>query len=215
MRWGRKDAFPGADGSTITPANGNNANAETKTIYGPDGNDVLDEDVDGYKRIEVQQITQEQSNTINYAIKNPLTYIYSQTKPNDWYASDNMYQNDGLWNDGKSYKSTYDPCPTHWRVPSDGTWEDFNAITMPMFGSETNVSNGRLYNQQGWYPLMGRRYSLSGMLCLAGNCCYYWSSSVAADEGTALSFHVYPGNTMGPSYASHRCIGYAVRCVQE
>ena len=75
--WGRKDCFPGADGSTITQVTGADPNAETISIYDADGNTELTEDGTGYRKINITT-----SGVINgttsmiYSVKNPLTFIY-------------------------------------------------------------------------------------------------------------------------------------------
>ena len=212
--WGRKDCFPGADGSTITQVTGADPNAETISIYDADGNTELTEDGTGYRKINITT-----SGVINvttsmiYSVKNPLTFIYNTTTPYDWYATLAINQDNTLWGDG-SIKSTYDPCPKGWRVPTDAskTYGDFSTVTMTLSGSGTNVANGRKYIHMGWFPAAGYRNFNSGVFGVVGSigCCR--SASISGTDARHLRFDM---SDVNPGYTNYRAWALSVRCVQE
>lgn len=205
--WGRKDCFPGADGSTI------GSTIKTIPIYDDNGQS-LSEGSTGVKLIDITTSGVLNGNISQvYAIKNSMTYIYATTSPSDWYTDSEIYQNNALWGD-KGEKSTYDPCPKSWRVPTDAskTYGDFSEELFTTSGSTTNVINGRIYNKMTWFPTVGRRIHSSGALNYVGNGGYYWSSSIIDASSRNLHFYINGVNTSGAYY---RANGFSVRCVQE
>ena len=219
--FGRKDAFPGADGSTITQAtNGNNA--QTIPIYGADGNTQLSENGTGYRTMSIDASGVLSDNTSKaYSIKNPLSFILCpDVTPWDWYTKNTMYQDDALWNHGKSIKSNYDPCPTGWRIPQDGTWGDFLAAVFLYYiqGKQSTTgnyaaTNGRLYKNMTWYPAAGRRMGFNiGQLNFIGWIGTSWSTTTDDVKVVYMNFHT---TGLGPSSLYYRSIGMSIRCVQE
>ena len=154
-----------------------------------------------------------------YAIKNPLVFIYNSTTPYDWYANSATYQNNNLWS---NIKSTYDPCPQGWQVPTDSekTFGDFstnNTFIYYIQGSQTssgssNVTNGRLYNQISWFPAAGYRYGVTGILNVVGIGSYSWSVSTSEMYSKRFFFNM---DSIKPSSTSYRASSLPVRCVQE
>ena len=211
-QWGRKDAIPGADGSTITQAtennNNNNNNANTIPIYGANGN-TLTEDANGYKKVNITAIIGGEPNTAEYTVKNPLTFICNTIEPRDWYTNNKNYQDNTLWD---SNKTVSDPCPHGWKVPTDGTWGDFSEITFLLSGTEYTVSNGRSFSNMVWYPASGFRHYNGGVLHIVGSGGYCWSAS--GNNVNSMSL-VYRTNNVHPSLIYHRAYGFPVRCVQE
>ena len=215
---GRKDAFPGADGSTITQATGTNQNAETIPLYGADGMSAL---LEGSMGVKLTNIATEGvlsgNNTILYAIQYPLSFIYSNPLPKDWYTDNESYQNSTLWNG--TIKSIYDPCPKGWCIPQDGTWADFTVQNFIQYkegisttSDYTNVTTaGRLYNHISWYASGGIRSCNSGKLIYVGYHGSYWSSTPNGSSIRALGFYI----DIYPSGIASRANGTPVRCVQE
>lgn len=219
-QWGRKDPFPRVWGATIHVAD---AIGTTIPIYGADGTTVLPEDGTGYKKVAAATALSG-ANTLAYAVKNPLTFIYNATGTIDWYTTTTANQNNTLWGDG-AQKSAYDPCPKGWRIAADGTWNDFtrtaaNAGTFLYWeqGVQSEAvkfyaTNGRVYAPaRAWYPAPGYRYSATGGLLSVGNQGFSWSSSVSSFNGINLNFNyagVITGNPNG------RANGFQVRCIQE
>ena len=217
--WGRKDAFPGADGSTIQQTTDNNATVIK--IYGADGKSELTEDGLGYKRVNITAIIGNNFNTLEYSIKAPLTFIYNSAVPYDWYTTLTSKQNNTLWSEEGS-KSIYDPCPRGWHIPSDGTWNDFVPTNFLYYieglqqsSGNYYASNGRLYNHCTWYPAAGRRLDITGKLNGIGSVGYYWSASTVANTiyTKALYFRMTDFYTSFPG--SSRSAGRPARCVQE
>ena len=213
--WGRKDGFPGADGSTITQVN---PNAETIPIYGATGEKLL-EDEDGYCKVNITvEGVLNGNNTLIYAIKNPMSFIYNKNVPKDWYTDDEIYQNNALWGDGEN-KSNYDPCPAGWCASINGTWSDFSMESFLYYNrgvkttiEDRHLTNGRLYKDITWYPAIGYRAYLDGALYYIGNYGYTWSATTNNTSSNRLSFGI---NDVSPNSHSTRAFGCSVRCVQE
>ena len=213
---GRKDCFPGADGSTIT---GEYAYATPVKIYGADGITELIENESGLHKISIQEAGVINGNTSQiYAIKNPLTFITNTIEPQDWYTQSITHQDDNLWS---SLKTDYDPCPRGWYVPQRMIWTDFSMSTFPFYvdgeiASEGNyaATNGRLYAaSQAWYPPAGAYY-YNGVLRNIGYNGVYWSCNVINDfNAKSLNFYMdfFYLNNVGHV----RAFGFSIRCVQE
>ena len=215
--WGRKDAFPGADGSTIIQTG--SPNAETIVIYGAEGSVLTEGSETGlrFEDITTSGVLLENISLV-YTVKNPLTFIYNATTPYDWYTDNESFQNNTLWGDGTD-KNAFDPCPINWRVPQDGTWNDFSTTTFPYFiqGSQAssgnyNAGNGRQYNQISWFPATGFRPYANGALSSIGSRGTYWPASVSDIYAKYLRFTM---NDISPNNISYRAYGFSVRCIQE
>ena len=216
-QWGRKDAFPGADGSTITATTIEENNAQTILIYDATGN-KLTEGTTGVKSVDINTSGVLNGNTSQvYTIKNPLSFVYNLIGPWDWYTNTDAH-NDALWGDNAK-KIAYDPCPNDWHMPSRGTWNDLSSTAFPYYiggeqisSGDITTTNGRLYNVMAWFPATGHRYRVSGALTNVGSIGCYWSSSVSGTNAIRLRFNMSVVNLNSPYY---RAYGYPVRCVQE
>ena len=219
-QWGRKDAFPGADGSTITQETNAN-NAQTIPMYGATDNELAEGSEEGLQLIDVTTsgVIGNNNTSFTYAIKHPLTFIYNILSLRDWYTNDQQYQNDVLWT-RKDNKSNYDPCPEGWRMPLDNTWNDFTLETahyhtqgnLTSLG-DNSATNGLLYKDFAWYSACGYRNAGTGngglrSVGYGGN---YWSST------PSTRFNFNPVNGVSPNYKPDeaRAAGLTVRCIQE
>lgn len=217
-QWGRKDAFPGADGSTITATTIEENNAQTILIYDATGN-KLTEGSTGVKLVDITTSGVLNENTSQvYAIKKPLVFIYSTDEPRDWYTNTQAYQNNALWGEGTK-KSIYDPCPQKWRVPADGTWSDFSNLTAPYYiqSVQTNTgpyhaTNGRMYARLSWYGASAFRRTDCGEHSYVGRNGSFWSATAIQQDASGLSFNM---NNVNVTVANYRATGFPVRCVQE
>ena len=191
MWWGRKDAFPGADGSTITQVN---PNATTIPIYGASGTALTEGSTTGLQLVNITTAgVLSGGNSLTYAIKHPLSFIYNAVFPYDWYTNADNH-NDTLWGND-SDKSDFDPCPAGWRIAPNGTWSDFTKtedVLQPINGNfpfyikgitneqgavgDYHQTNGRLYKVSNtgigtpltWYPAAGTRNRINGRLYNCG-----------------------------------------------
>ncbi len=238
-QWGRKDPFTGGtEGTSVRP------DAETAIpypIYGPTGAKLDDEVVDaagnGIRRINITSIIGSSANTLAYAVKNPLVFIYNSdlTSKGDWYTPEIAKQNGALWGDG-GQKSAFDPCPKGWRVPPDGTWNDFTRTSatdgnflyweqgVQSEAAEFYLTNGRLYIPAGgspmaWYPTSGYRDfgrpNVGGKLRFIGKEGFSWSSTF--ENGCGI-FMGYANNALiikSPDGEGRCANGLGVRCIQE
>ena len=220
-QWGRKDAFPGADGSTITQTTGG-SNAETITLYGASGNTLTEGSVMGLRKVNIttDDVIDEDNTTLTYAIKNPLSFIYNSIEPRDWYTDNEMNQNSTLWaNDTKTH---YDPCPKGWKVPQDGTWNDISSTTLTFYmqgapfintSLQYHLTNGQLYKQVTWYPASGYRTANTGNLTFPGCTGNHYSSTAKGVNSILLNLTLT--GTIRPNFDNSRTYANPVRCVQE
>ena len=229
-QWGRKDPFPRVYGSTIPESS---IYATEIPIYGPSGTkldgEVMDGAGSGLRRLNIRSLIGSSPNTLAYAVKNPLVFIYNNsTEMGDWFATTLGNQNNALWGDG-SGKSVYDPCPEGWKVPKTGTWNDINNATFPYYLNGTALengasgkfyqTNGRLYtpggasDQLAWYPAGGLREPGSGRLAHGGSRGYSWSCTPSGDIKSRYVDFGMEG--AGPKGEVFRAFGFPVRCIQE
>lgn len=211
VQWGRKDGFPGADGSTITQEA---FNATTIPIYATSGN-TLTEGSTGFRgaNITTNGVLSGNNTAQTYAIKNPLAFVYNAANTLDWYTNNQNYLNDVLWGD-KRKKSAYDPCPHEWKVPTDAslTFGDFSTTTMPISIPGTNVATGRTYKKMSWFPAAGYREHINGVLSHIGSTGFYWSASTS---GTYARYLGYDMSSVSPGSIYSRAYGFPIRCIQE
>lgn len=201
---GRKDAIPGADGSTT------GGTGTTIPIYGASG-EKLSEDGNGFGKVDIaSEGVINGTNSQVYAIKNPLTFIYSTANLGDWYTDNETYQDNTLWGE-EDMKSEFDPCPKGWRLPTEGSWGDFSTVSMILSGSN-NIHTGRTYTQMVWFPMSGAFHYNRGTLESVGKGGYSWSASGNNVNSMSLA---YSTNNVYPSLIYYRAYGFAIRCVQE
>ena len=218
MVGGRKDAFPGADGSTIQQSG--IPNAETITIYGADGSVLTEGSKTG---LRLEDITTSgvllENISLVYAVKNPLAIIYNATNPWDWYTNVLLYQNNLFWGYSQVQKGVQDPCPQGWHIATDDAWKDFTTTNAPSYiigetnpSTSADVTKGRLYNQIAWFPSCGRREYSTGKLVSSGQNGYYWTKKISGSS--ALGFY-FSASILNASTTYGRALGFSVRCIQE
>lgn len=162
---------------------------------------------------------------VPYSIANPTMFITNAngywTKGDKYNPAD--YNNDIMWQDPfaspqNGRKSIFDPCPSGWMLPRNGTWSGFSITTFEW--STTPAGTGRYYypdktnlpNSYVYYPASGYRYGSSGTLYSVGSYGDYWSSSLNIASGYNMYFH---GSVVSPGTTGALTSGYTVRCVQE
>ena len=188
-QWGRKDPFLGS--STISARRLAESTGTWKTISG--------------------------SQTVDYAIENPMTYITYY----DWCS--NAWDNYEIrWKE--SEKSLYDPCPVGYRVPkggSSGFWS--TALSTSSSTSEgttwDDTNKGRHWTladgTTAWYPAVGYRIHDSGALYSVGSYGYYWSASPNPSSSYYAYYLYFNNGNVNPANDYNRSHGYSVRCVRE
>lgn len=143
-------------------------------------------------------------------------FYTNSSSPKDWLSS----QDDALWNSGDSTspkKSTYDPCPTGWRVP---TYSELYRLKSNKSSWTTNdsqegfwFSGNTPYSESApcvFLPATGYR-DTNGDAVSRGDSGYYWSSKTYDTYAQHLNF--YSGMVgIGSWDRAHGC---AVRCVRE
>ena len=197
-QWGRKDPFLGS--SSIS----SNTLAKSTTTW-------------------PSYVTSTSSTgTIDYATKNPTTFIKRNDSNNDWYYTGSEDTDNTRWTTSEKAKSIYDPCPPAWRVPDgrgNGVWAkalgsslEFSCSISMGKGIEFSGKFGSGYTI--WYPASGGRSNNDGSLGNVGYHGRYWSASPGSDCRACLLYFDDLG-FVSLSYISLRANGYSVRCLQE
>ncbi len=200
-QWGRKDPLPkaaaGVLGNQVATQSTYQANGETVTNF-------------------PQLISG--PTTMDVTIQNPATVYYASTDPYDWNSSPDP----SLWGNDAA-KSDYDPCPKGWRIPINGTWDDFGnswATTVtfsknPDWTAANADKAGGLYSVgdvKAFYPASGNRHSNDGSVRNVGYSGYSWSSSV---EGSSSYFLDFFFSMLTPNNSYRRGHALPIRCIQE
>ena len=222
-QWGRKDPFP-------RPYYFDASGAESEGWCNEDGTYLTEDFV----------ARTAQNGTVEYAVKNPMQYIYNDENSEyngdkgngvgDWLVS----ANEGLWSDAE--KSLYDPCPKGWRVP---TAEDLSVLYLSAEEDATNLEEAK--KQYGWrlsdgvskyfWSACGRRRYADGKVenmnykdgvypsqpqPWEG---YYWSSTTTVDgQAVCLYFDLTTtrlNNKFVRKDPRFRANGFQIRCVKE
>lgn len=182
----------------------------------------------GTQRTIVDYSTLENNNkNVLYSIANPTKLIYNKSAIDvgTWTLGDKYnpsdYNNDIMWHDPyatpeNGRKSVFDPCPSGWMLPRNGTWAGIS--TSNSIWSTVPAGTGRYYypdktnfpNSYVYYPASGGFYFISGAIAYA-NSMYEWSSSPSVKLGKPFNSHA---NGIAENTAERAC-GFPVRCVQE
>ena len=183
-QWGRKDPFMGS--SSISASTLATSTGTWKTVSG--------------------------SQTVDYAIENPMTYITDTD--GDWCS--NAWDNYEIrWKE--SEKSLYDPCPIGYRMPKGGV-SGFWA-TAQISTSWDSMNNGRHWTladgTAAWYPAVGCRNNDSGALNNVGSSGYCWSASPHPSGSSHAYYLRFSNGNVYPAGSKFRSYGYSVRCVQD
>jgi len=165
-------------------------------------------------------------------------FLFSDTNP-IWNTNATQSDYQGFWATSNYDKTSNDPCPTGWHVP---TQFEFGAIFQGTPSSDnpstaTNLNNtwtrrpntssriaggyivtygdGSDKSKRIFMPAAGlRSYSYEGtLLGNAGSFGYYWSSM---DIGTSNALLLYlAGNVFAGNIGLYKAYGFSVRCVSE
>ncbi|MBT2623666.1 FISUMP domain-containing protein [Chryseobacterium sp. ISL-6] len=156
---------------------------------------------------------------------NPVATAYTNANAiSGWNTSGAA---NGAWNSGTEaapVKTSNDPCPSGFRVPTRNEWTGFNtASTTSIIGTwatwasdgATNFSAARKFVNNGstlTFPVSGRRSYTTGELNGHATYGFYWSST----ENTTNAYLLYLISTnVFPAYGNYRTEGYPVRCISE
>jgi len=225
-QWGRKDPFPGSDGSTV----GDDVTA--KSIYNTSGVQLTNSNSTipcpssatyiGTTTVSYYDISSDYVSQCAYSINYPLSFFdhwagsMATASINDTTAAGGKDSWGGEY--GKS-KSLFDPCPSGWRVPSgkksSSTYASPWSTWATQVGFDTFAYAAALWNGTDnayYYPAPGYRYFGSGAIYYVGRNGSYWSASTMNHQACCLYFgnsYVAQGNSL------RRANGLSVRCVQE
>ncbi|MBQ7517305.1 MAG: Ig-like domain-containing protein [Bacteroidales bacterium] len=196
-QWGRKDPFLGS--SSISSS----TNAKSTLSSWP------------------SPVSSTSSNrTIEYAVKNPTTFIKGVSSSNyDWYYTGSSSTDNKRW---QTSKTIYDPCPPGWKVPaggSSGVWSKAAKTSSEFSHTWDSTNKGMNFsNKFGsagtiWYPAAGYLKYDDGSLISVGTSGRWWSC--APNDLNAYFLYLYYYGYVYPSAYSLRAYGQSVRCLQE
>jgi len=136
------------------------------------------------------------------------------TVSNDWRYPDN----NGLWS---FPKTSNDPCPPGWRVPTAAEWSSI--ITSNTWTQNTTGTPGAKVSPDGgatytlFLPAAGRRIGSSAANTQAGTDAYYWS--VSQGNSVYSQYFYFERSNLGTMLVNNtngsRGYGMSVRCVAE
>ena len=141
----------------------------------------------------------------------------AEMKKDEWYQR--------LWNANEVAgtetvvkKTSSDPCPEGWRVPTIYEWEAIGAGNNSIKKEWDNENKlltiaGAESGQKFVLPAMGNRHGSVGLSGNQGVTGYYWSSSVLLGSVNARRVH-FNSASLGEG-AGMRVMGHSLRCVQE
>ena len=155
--------------------------------------------------------TNEESNNLAYARKNPTKYIsQGNTTLCDWYPAQasmttNANQENRLWS--TTGATIYDPCPEGYHVAPKTLWEGTTSSK-----SSGNFSAGK--TTKLWYVLGGILISVGDSVYLTPSGGDYWSSGVVSSSEKAYSLYFNSTSSVYRNYTNNRAGGHGVRCVK-
>lgn len=123
----------------------------------------------------------------------------------------------GSWDDAA--KTASDPCPTGYRVPTNGQWDGVIAnntrtTTGTWTAGTTNYSTGASYGTELFLPAAGYRQNTNGTLVSRGNNGGYWSSTEASNLLSTSNFlNITPTNQT--TTTDGRRFGHSIRCIVD
>lgn len=164
--------------------------------------------------------------SIEYAIKHPTTYIYSDKTYNaDWYYVSKNSVDTTRW---QSIKTIYDPCPIGWRVPDGGEnsiWKKGYNKPASLGDKFDSINKGVDFSgllggsETIWYPATGYRAYDTGTLYNVGKKAFYDSVNISHIYGWGIwSLEIF--DYYNPGFAlqdndSSPAGGGPIRCFKE
>ena len=200
-QWGRKDPL----GRAVNSFAGNSLIA----MYGDAPSTAAAKQV-------VYKDTEETTNNLGYARRNPTVYIKDGNEaPYDWFpanaiaaarTADNAPngQNDNLWNSSKN--TIFDPCPQGYHVAPKKLW-----------AGTADKAEGPLFSSAGlWYVLGGYRSRTVANVSHVSSNGYCWSSEVVGGANVS-AYHLgfNSGTDLGRASQYSRASGFGVRCARN
>jgi uncharacterized protein (TIGR02145 family) len=140
---------------------------------------------------------------------------------------DSTYAPNDVWSD--SYKTSNDPCPEGFRVPTKTQWDGVrnNNAQKRTFGvwegwpgNPTNYNNARFFGDNLMLMASGSRDGVTGALYNRGSGGYFWSSTegLVSDSKSGawyLGINILASGTNDAYYGDGRKIGLSVRCIKD
>ena len=211
-QWGRKDPFPGSDGTTTGSTN-IIAKSISVNVTPTKGTQLSNDNVYFY-----DFGPSDYANALSYSIQSPLTFFGKWAGSTAIVAAAAIPSNENgmySWNSSTNAKTIYDPCPAGWRVPANGAWSALPSnVSMTKVNTVTAYDNFQPYSL-GNYPASGIRNTF-GILWHIGGSGQYWSATAAPYCSNDLFFgSLISTSAVYTSYNDWRSNGFSVRCVKN
>ena len=199
-QWGRKDPF--TPSTATSPARGATGGKDTQ-LYNATGTPI-NTNTYGVGGEWIHSATALNATQVATLINYPSTFYTGGSVP---IASTGNLSND-WWN--ATIKTLYDPCPTGYRIPPNGTYNSFTTSSW----SGSGVTTGRTWAaNSSFFPASGYRTTPVGEFYVVGTYGFYWMSTPnSAAYGHNLLFN---SGAVNPNHACERSYGFPVRCISE
>jgi len=143
------------------------------------------------------------------AIAHPLTFYYGNPAgpAPGWFTNELSVIRTNLWSPHKSYKSSYDPCPRGWKIPTEAKslFEYIGAPTgSPVLGGYTT--------SVGWFPAVG--YMATGTttgVYHRRNESMSWNAGMNAEKHGKMDRLSTDVAVMSSAFTNY---GFSVRCIK-